>query len=81
MSGIQDAIAQKIWECYVMETGSSMPEGMADRMAARVVAVVSSDDKLTQIKTQCERALDVMENDGVYHAEDLADQVLAIIAA
>lgn len=38
-------------------------------------------DKLAQIKALCEQALDVMENDGVYHAEDLADQVLAIIAA
>jgi hypothetical protein len=38
-------------------------------------------DKLTQIKTLCEQALDVMENDGLYHAEDLADQVLAIIAS
>lgn len=36
-------------------------------------------DKLSQIKALCEGALDVLENDGEYHAEDLADQVLAII--
>lgn len=37
-------------------------------------------DKLNAIKELCEKALDVLENDGEYHAEDLADQVLAIIA-
>lgn len=37
-------------------------------------------DKLSEIKALCERALDVLENDGEYHAEDLADQVIAIIA-
>lgn len=37
-------------------------------------------DKLNEIKALCTHALDVLESDGEYHAEDLADQVLAIIA-
>lgn len=37
-------------------------------------------DKLYAIKDLCDRVLDVLENDGEYHAEDLADQILAIIA-
>lgn len=36
-------------------------------------------DKLTQIKNLCEQVIDVLENDGEYHAEDLADQILAIV--
>lgn len=37
-------------------------------------------DKLNEINTLCTHALDVLEGDGEYHAEDLADQILAIIA-
>ncbi|GAT01291.1 unnamed protein product [Mycolicibacterium fortuitum subsp. acetamidolyticum] len=37
-------------------------------------------DKLTEIRRLCETALDVLEHDGEYHAEDLADQILAVIA-
>jgi hypothetical protein len=37
--------------------------------------------KLTEVKELCGHALDVLEADGEYHAEDLADKVLAIVAA
>lgn len=36
-------------------------------------------DKLNQIEALCDHALDVLESDGEYHAEDLADQILQII--
>lgn len=38
-------------------------------------------DKLAQIEDLCKQAIAVLERDGEYHAEDLADQVLAIIAS
>lgn len=37
-------------------------------------------DKLMRIEGLCKRALNVLENDGEYHAEDLADEILAVIA-
>lgn len=39
-----------------------------------------SGDKVLQIQALCSHALAVLEGDGEYHAEDLADQILAVIA-
>lgn len=45
MSEFQDAVAQKIWECYAVETGRSMPEGMADRIAAELVKALGGEQE------------------------------------
>jgi tellurite resistance protein len=37
--------------------------------------------KLTEVKGLCRHALDILEADGEYHAEDLADEVLAAIVS
>lgn len=36
--------------------------------------------ELAEIEALCKRVIDILERDGEYHAEDLADEVLAIIA-
>ena len=36
-------------------------------------------EKLNAIEAVCRHALNVLENDGEYHAEDLADQILIIV--
>jgi hypothetical protein len=37
MSRLQDALAQEIWQAYVIEVGRALPEGLADKMAESVV--------------------------------------------
>lgn len=37
MSKLQDALAQEIWQAYVVEVGRALPEGLADKMAESVV--------------------------------------------
>ncbi|BCO56111.1 hypothetical protein MINTM005_13550 [Mycobacterium intracellulare] len=51
-----------------------------DDAPALLRLVESLETKRAKVKALCERAIDVLENDGECHAEDLADQVLAAIA-
>jgi hypothetical protein len=37
-------IAQMIWECYAVETGRSLPSGLADRTAERIVSELVAYD-------------------------------------
>lgn len=55
MSTLQDAVAQEIWQCYVVEVGHALPEGMADKLAAAVV---------NQLELYEERRLNVMSSGG-----------------
>jgi hypothetical protein len=41
---------------------------------------VDGRPELSEIEALCKRVLDILMRDGEYHAEDLADQILAIIA-
>lgn len=51
-------------------------EAYGKRPGNRIMSV----DKLGKIEDLCKKAIDVLESDGEYHAENLADQILAIIA-
>ena len=37
---VEARIAQRIWECYVVEVGRALPEGLADKLAAAVMEVL-----------------------------------------
>jgi hypothetical protein len=37
-------MAQIIWECYAVETGKSLPPGLADRTAERIMSELVSND-------------------------------------
>jgi hypothetical protein len=38
-----EAIAQEIWQAYVVEVGRSLPPGLADKMARAVVGVLTTN--------------------------------------
>jgi hypothetical protein len=40
MDKLKDDIAQEIWQCYVVEVGRALPEGLADKMAAAAMTVI-----------------------------------------
>jgi len=46
---LADALAQEIWQAYVVETGRALPEGLADKMANTLlslpgIAIVDAED-------------------------------------
>jgi hypothetical protein len=56
-----EVIAQEVWQAYVVELGRSMPEGLADKLAAVVVPALKSAGyvvvELPELDDACEVAL------------------------
>ena len=38
--GLTERVAQQLWQCYAVETGRSLPEGLADKLAETAVNAV-----------------------------------------
>jgi hypothetical protein len=39
---LRDQIAQRLWETYAAETGRSLPQGLADKLAQNVMIVIKN---------------------------------------